>query len=74
LQVQAGGAEKNQMRQISIATVAVWIAAIVALFGATSMIAKVPQRAAAAAASVPIDIAKLTRDANNLPAEQYDAH
>jgi hypothetical protein len=74
LQVQAGGAEENQMRQISIATVAVWIAAIVALFSATSMIAKVPQKAAAAAASVPIDIAKLTRDANNLPAEQYDAH
>jgi hypothetical protein len=74
LQVQAGGAEKNQMRQISIATVAVWIAAIVALFGATSMIAKVPQRAAAAAASVPIDLAKLNRNANNLPAEQYDAH
>ena len=62
------------MRQISIVTSAVWIVAIVALFGATSMIAKVPQKAAAAAASVPIDIAKLTRDANNLPAEQYDAH
>jgi hypothetical protein len=56
------------MRQISIVTAAVWIAAIVALFGATSMIAKVPQKAEAAA------IAKLTRDANNLPVEQYDAH
>ena len=62
------------MRQISIVTAAAWIAAIVALFGATSMIAKVPQKAEAAGVSVPIDIAKLTRDANNLPAEQYDAH
>jgi hypothetical protein len=62
------------MRQVSKVTAVVWIAAIVALFGASSMIAKVPQRAGAAAASVPIDIAKLTRDANNLPIEQYDAH
>ena len=74
MQVQAGGAEENQMRQMSIVTGAVWIAAIVALFGATSMIAKVPQKAGAAAASVPIDIAKLTRDANHLRVEQYDAH
>ena len=62
------------MRQISKVTAAVWIAAIVALFGATAMIAKVPQPAGAAAASVPIDIAKLTRDAKSLPVEQYDAH
>lgn len=62
------------MRQISIVTSAVCIVGIVALFGTTSMIAKVPQKAGAAAASVPIDIAKLTRDANNLPVEQYDAH
>jgi hypothetical protein len=62
------------MRQISIATAAMWIVAIVVLFGATSMIAKVPPKAATAAASVPIDVAKITRDAKNLPAEQYDAH
>ena len=62
------------MRHISIVTAAVWIVTIVALFGATAMIAKVPQRPEAASASVPIDIAKMTRDANNLPAEQFDAH
>ena len=62
------------MRQVPKVTAAVWIVAIVALFGATSMIAKVPQKAGAAAASIPIDIAKLTRDASNLPVEQYDAH
>jgi hypothetical protein len=38
------------------------------------MIAKVPPKAETAAASVPIDIAKIMRDAKNLPAEQYDAH
>ena len=62
------------MRQISIITAAVWIVAIIALFGASSMIAKVPQKAETAAASVPIDIAKPARGANNLPVEQYDAH
>jgi hypothetical protein len=61
------------MRQISIATAAVSIV-IAALFGATAMIAKVPQKAEAAVAPVPIDIAQITRDAKNLPAEQYDAH
>ncbi len=62
------------MRQIPKATAAVWVAAIAALFGATSMIAKVPQKAEAAVASVSIDIVKMTSDAKNLPLEQYDAH
>jgi len=61
------------MRQISIATAAVSIV-IAALFGASAMIAKVPQKAEAAAASVAIDIMQLTRDAKNLPVEQYDAN
>jgi hypothetical protein len=67
------GRGENQMRQISIATAAVSIV-IAALFGPTAMIAKVPQKAEAAVAPVPIDIAQITRDAKNLPAEQYDAH
>ncbi len=62
------------MRQIPKVTAAVWVAAIVALFGATSMIAKVPQKAEAAVAAVSIDIVKMTSDAKNLPLEQYDAH
>ena len=36
------------MRQIFIVTAAVWVAVIVALFGATAMIAHGPQRAEAA--------------------------
>jgi hypothetical protein len=62
------------MRQISIVTAVVWIAVIAALFGASSMIAKVPQTAEAAAASSPIDIMQMTRGAKNLPVEQYDAN
>jgi hypothetical protein len=74
LQVQAGGAEKNTMRHIAIVTSAVWIAVIVALFGATAMIAKVPQRAEAAAISSGIDMMQMTRDAKNLRIEQFDAN
>lgn len=61
------------MRQISIVTATVWMAVIVALLGASSMIAKVPQKAEAAAASSPIDIMQMTRNAKNLPVEQFDA-
>jgi hypothetical protein len=61
------------MRQIFIVTTAVWVAVIVALFGATAMIAKVPQRAEAAAPSS-IDIMQMTRDAKALPIEQFDAN
>ena len=61
------------MRQIFIVTTAVWVAVIVALFGATAMIAKVPQRAEAAAAPSSIDIMQMTRDAKALPIEQFDA-
>jgi hypothetical protein len=62
------------MRHISMITATVWIAVIAALFGASSMIAKVPPRAEAAAASSPIDILQMTRAAKNLPVEQYDAN
>ena len=61
------------MRQILIVTAAVWVAVIVALFGATAMIAKVTQRAEAAAAPSSIDIMQMTRDAKGLPVEQFDA-
>jgi hypothetical protein len=61
------------MRRIIIITSAVWIAVIVALFGATAMIARTPQALVAAAASGPIDILQMTRDAKNLPTEQFDA-
>ena len=61
------------MRQIFIVTAAVWVAVIVALFGATAMIAKVPQQAEAAAAPSSIDIMQMTRDAKGLPIEQFDA-
>jgi hypothetical protein len=62
------------MRRIVIITSAVSIAITVALFGATAMIAHAPQVAVAAAASSPIDIMQMTRDAKNLPVEQYDAN
>jgi hypothetical protein len=62
------------MRQVSILAVVVWVAVIVALFGATAMIAHVPQRAEAAVASSSIDITAMTRNAKNLPVEQYDAN
>jgi hypothetical protein len=65
---------ENKMRQIAIATSAVWVAVIVALFGATAMIAKVPQKAATAAISSPIDIMQMTRDAKDLRIEQFDAN
>jgi hypothetical protein len=61
------------MRRIFIVTAAVWVAVIVALFGATAMIAKVPQRAEAATAPSSIDIMQMTRDAKGLPVEQFDA-
>ena len=61
------------MRRIVIITSAVSIAVTVALFGATAMIARTPQ-AVVAAASSPIDIMQMTRDAKNLPVEQYDAN
>jgi hypothetical protein len=41
--------------------------------GATAMIADVPKKAAAAAAPVSIDIMQMTRDAKNLPIDQFDA-
>ena len=61
------------MRQIAIVTAAVCIAVIAALFGATARIADVPQQAAAAAPSGPIDIMQMMRDSKALPVEQFDA-
>ena len=61
------------MRQIVIVTAAVWFAVIVALFGATSGIADLPQQAQAAASSGPIDIMQMMRDSKALPVEQFDA-
>lgn len=60
------------MRQIFIA-VAV-IAVVVALFGASTMIAHVPHKAVAASASSSIDGMQMTRDAKGLPVEQFDAN
>jgi hypothetical protein len=59
------------MRQISIA--ATVIAVVVALFGASAMIAHVPHKALAAAASSSVDVMQMTRDAKGLPVEQFDA-
>ena len=64
----------NKMRQFSIVTVVVWAVAIVALFGASALIARVPHKAEVAAASSSIDIVQMTRDARRLPIEQYDAN
>ena len=64
---------ENKMRQIVIVTAAVSIA-VVALFGATARIADVPQMAAAAAASSPIDIPQMIRDSKALAVEQFDAN
>jgi hypothetical protein len=61
----------NKMRQISIASIV--IAVVVALFGASAMIAHVPHKAVAAAASSSIDIMQMTIDAKRLPVEQFDA-
>ena len=60
------------MRQIVIVTAAAWIAVIVALVGATAMIVTGPQKADVAAISSPIDIGQMTKDAKNLPVEQFD--
>jgi hypothetical protein len=60
------------MRQIFIVTAAAWIAVIVALVGATAMIVAGPQKANVAAISSSIDIVQMTRDAKNLPVEQFD--
>jgi hypothetical protein len=56
------------MRQIVIVTTAV-----VALLGASAMIADVPQKVEAAATSSEIDITQMTRDAKDLPIERFDA-
>ena len=59
------------MRQIFIAAVAAVV--IVALFGATTMIAKVPHGTEVVSASDSIDIMQLTKAAKPLPVEQFDA-
>jgi len=59
------------MRQIFIATVAAIV--IVALFGATTMIAKVPHGTETASASGSIDVMQLMKAAKPLHAEQFDA-
>jgi hypothetical protein len=56
------------MRQIVIVATAV-----VALLGASAMIADVPQKIEAAATSSEIDIMQMTRDAKDLPIERFDA-
>jgi hypothetical protein len=59
----------TKMRQIVIITAAV----IVALFGATAMIAKVPHGTKTASASSSIDATQLLKNAKSLPVEQFDA-
>jgi len=59
------------MRQIFIITVAAVV--IVALFGATTMIAKVPHGTEAVSASGSIDTMQLTKAAKPLRVEQFDA-
>jgi hypothetical protein len=61
----------TEMRQIFIVTAAV--AVIVALFGATTMIAKVPHGTEIVSASGSIDTGQLMKDAKPLPVEQFDA-
>jgi hypothetical protein len=61
----------NKMRQISIA--AAVVAIVVALFGASAMIAHVPYGAKVVSSSS-IDIMQMTRDATGLPVEQFDAN
>ena len=47
--------------------------AIVALFGASAMIAKVPHGTETASASSSIDTTQLLKNAKSLPVEQFDA-
>jgi flagellar basal body-associated protein FliL len=61
------------MRHISIIAAVVWVAVIVALVGATAMIAHVPQRAEAATASGSTEVNAMTGNAKALPIEQFDA-
>jgi hypothetical protein len=58
-----------KMRQIFIITAAV----IVALFGATAMIAKVPHGTETVSASSSIDTTQLLKSVKSLPVEQFDA-
>ena len=57
------------MRQIFIIAAAV----IVALFGASAMIAKVPHGTWAVSASGSSDTTQLLKNAKSLPVEQFDA-
>ena len=57
------------MRQIFIVAAAAFV--LIALFGATTMIAKVPHGTEVVSAS--IDTLQLTKDAKPLRAEQFDA-
>ena len=59
------------MRQIFIVAAAAVV--IIALFGATTMIAKVPHGTETVSASSSIDTLRLTKDAKPLHAEQFDA-
>jgi hypothetical protein len=57
------------MRQIFIIAAAF----IVALFGATAMIAKVPHGTGTVSASGSIDTTQLLKNVKSLPVEQFDA-
>jgi hypothetical protein len=59
----------TKMRQIFIIAAAV----IVALSGATAMIAKVPHGTGTVSASGSIDTTQLLKNAKSLPVEQFDA-
>ena len=64
--------EENKMRQTVIATAAVSVTIIVALYGATVMTADAPQKAQAAAAWGSIDVMQLMKAAKDLPDQRFD--
>jgi hypothetical protein len=64
---------ENKMHLTVIASTAVWVAIAVVLFGAAIVTADTPQQAHAAAASGPIDVMQMMRDAKDLPDERFDA-
>jgi hypothetical protein len=62
------------MHRISIPASIALVAAIIAISGATVIIAHSSRQPGVAQASTSIDVMQMMRNAKDLPEQQYDAH
>jgi hypothetical protein len=62
------------MRHTIILATAAIVAAILALWGATAIVANPQEGAKPAPAGASVDVMQMMRNAKNLPEQQFDAH